>query len=180
MLAEKVKFDYLVYFDHYVYDITLPNLQLNDHTNYPNTLDATHRYTAKDKLETQQIFAKRSDNDLKDLLRVKCLIFNTPLEKTCPLARDEKMKKFDKHVSVEMGPARLSLSKEYLYRVYEYFYYQLIMAVSDANPYYPLLQDCQATFKSLLKQACNEDVPETKYLTHPYQNALNSHLFNDL
>jgi len=182
VLAEKVKFDNPMYFDHYIYDIYLPNLQINDHTNYPHTLNVTQKYTAKDKLESQQLLAKRSDNEEKDLLKIKILMFNTPLEKTCPLARDEKMQQYDKHIKIEMGSARLNLSKEYLYRVYEYMYYQLLSAISDANPYYPLLQDCQATFRSLLKQASGsiEDVPETKYLTHYYNNALNSHLFNDL
>ena len=78
------------------------------------------------------------------------LTFTAPLEKTCPLAREPEMKSYDKHIKIELGKPRLILSKEYLYRVYEYFFYQLIGSVSDANPYYPLMQKCQNTFKELL------------------------------
>jgi len=51
------------------------------------------------------------------------LTFTAPLEKTCPLAREEKMKAYDKHVKIDMGSSRLVISKEYLYRIYEYMYY---------------------------------------------------------
>jgi hypothetical protein len=93
------------------------------------------------------------------------------------------MKQFDKHVKIDVASARLIMSKEYLYRCYEYFYYQLIGAVSDANPYYPLITKSDVTFKDLLKEAShklNEDLLQTEYVTHPYSNALTSHLFNDL
>ena len=73
-------------------------------------------------------------------------MFNAPIEKTCPLARDQNMKKYDKHIKIELGSARLQMSKEYLYRVYEYFFYQLIGAVSDTNPYYPLITKSGNTF----------------------------------
>lgn len=59
----------------------------------------------------------------QDTLRVRVLTFTAPLEKTCPLAREEKMKAYDKHVKIEMGSSRLVVSKEYLYRIYEYMYY---------------------------------------------------------
>lgn len=180
LLSEKVFFEYQVFFDHQIYDIRLPDLQINDLTNHPNTLDPKKQYSSKDKLESFQIFGKRSENQTQDLLRVKVLTFSAPLEKTCPLSREEKMKSFDKHVKIDMGQARLILSKEYLYRVYEYFFYQLINAVSDANPYWPLLEKCQSTFRDLLKKASASEVPQTAYITHPYSNALTSHLFNDL
>ena len=80
-------------------------------------------YTARDKLESFLLFAKRSENVEEDMLKVKVLTFNAPIEKTCPLARDPKIKNFDKHVKIELGSARVILSKEYLYRVYEYFFY---------------------------------------------------------
>ena len=123
MLSENFVVDYQVHFDHQVYDITFPNLQINDHTNHPNTYDPTKIYTSKDKLESFLIFAKRSVNVMQDTMHVRVLTFTAPLEKTCPLAREEKMKQYDKHVKIDMGSARLVMDKEYLYRVYEYMYY---------------------------------------------------------
>ena len=75
------------------------------------------------------------------------------MERTCPLMRKEKYKNHDKFVKVKLSSGRMYFMMEYMYRLYEYFYYQIIGALSDSNPYSRTRAKANDLFKELLKQA---------------------------
>ena len=101
-----------------------------------------------------------------------------------------------------MRCARLNYVQEYVFRVYEYFYYQIIGAISDSNPYLKLRSEANDIFKTLLRKAKEEasrtvlglsssgnESSDKKdedlgYLdptvVHPYWTILNANIFSDL
>ena len=88
-----------------------------------------------------------SDN----MLEVNILYLHFPMERTCPLATKEEYKTHDKFVKVKLNSARMFYMQEYMYRLYEYFYYQVIGALSDSNPYSKTRAKANDLFKELLK-----------------------------
>lgn len=121
------------------------------------------------------------------MLEVDILYFHFPMERTCPLTQKEEYKNNDKFVTLQMNNARLYYMQEYMYRIYEYFYYQVIGALSDSNPYGRTRAKANDHFKELLKQAkelvhgdvSNQFVEEPQHF-HPHWTILNSHIFTDL
>ena len=121
------------------------------------------------------------------MLDVKILYFHFPMERTCPLTHKEEYKSNDKFVTVRMNNARLYYMQEYMYRLYEYFYYQVIGALSDSNPYGRTRAKANDHFRELLKQAkemANGDertqFQENPENFHPHWTILNAHIFSDL
>lgn len=58
-----------------------------------------------------------------------------PMERTCFIARKEEFKMFDKMVKIDLKSMTLVLLMEYMFRIQDYFFTQLIGAASDSNPY---------------------------------------------
>lgn len=142
------------------------------------------------------------------MLEIEIMQFHFPMERTCPLARVEEHKDHDKFVKVNVRCARLNYIQEYVFRVYEYFYYQIVGALSDSNPYLKLRAEANDIFKTLLRQAKEEasraalglsssgnessdkrlDQQEDHNLggiidptvVHPYWTILNADIFSDL
>ena len=57
------------------------------------------------------------------MLEMNILYFHFPMERTCPLTREERNKIHDKFVKVNLRRGKLFYMQEYMYRLYEYFYY---------------------------------------------------------
>ena len=62
------------------------------------------------------------------------LMFHFPMERTCPKTQEDH-KFHDKFIKMEWRCCKLNFIQEFVYRLYEYFYYQILGALSDSNPY---------------------------------------------
>ena len=122
------------------------------------------------------------------MLEVNILYLHFPMERTCPLARKDQYKIHDKFVKVNLRSGRLCYMQEYMYRLYEYFYYQVIGALSDSNPYSRTRAKANDLFKELLRQAkesAHGDFGEKQYsedpeCLHPHWTILNAPIFSEL
>ena len=118
----------------------MENMRLDDNSDYPRTIDPTRIYKPEDKILSQTIVDRKSISfsravGAEPMIDVHILYPHFPMERTCPLLHTEKYKNHDKFVTVKLTSGRLYYMQEYMYRLYEYFYYQILGALSDSNPY---------------------------------------------
>ena len=87
------------------------------------------------------------------MFEMSVLMFHFPMERTCPKARIEEHKQHDKFLKLELRCCKLNFIQENLYRLYEYFYYQILGALSDSNPYQEGRKQADVTFRELITLA---------------------------
>jgi hypothetical protein len=97
--------------------------EIIDHTNYPHTLDPNKVYKESDEIMENKILERRSNNGQQNMMEMSILMFHFPMERTCPLAHEEKYKKHDKFIEMTMRCMKLNFMQEYNFRLYEYFFY---------------------------------------------------------
>lgn len=69
------------------------------------------------------------------MMELQIVMPHHPMERTCSIARKEDFKMFDKMVKIDIKSLNLVFLMEYLFRMQDYFFTQLIGAASDSNPY---------------------------------------------
>lgn len=132
------------------------------------------------------------------MFEMSVLMFHFPMERTCPKARIEAHKQHDKFLKLELRSCKLNFIQEFVYRLYEYFYYQILGALSDSNPYQEGRKQADATFRELItlakitagaasqaqqnnNSASQQDFDQLDPLTvHPHWTILNAHIFSEL
>lgn len=67
----------------------------------------------------------------------ECTLFTRPLANDCPHQRPF----FDKNVSLDIGSLQFTVMLEWIMRLNDYFFNQLLGALSDANPYQKLIDE---------------------------------------
>lgn len=150
-VSENFTYDYNMLFDHDTHQLTMQTLELLDHTLYPNTLDPTMQYPADANMESNKILMRKpSPSKSQNMMEMEILMFHFPMERTCPKARQEEHKHFDKYVKMKLRYCRLNFIQEYVYRLYEYFYFQVLGAMSDTNPYQEGRKLADSTFRELI------------------------------
>lgn len=65
-------------------------------------------------------------------------MYHYPKEKACPLQEEEGID-FHNKVKVNIMSLKLNLMQEYLFRLQDYFFYQLLGALTDSDPYARIL-----------------------------------------
>ena len=93
------------------------------------------------------------------MLDLQILMFHFPMERTCPKSRLNQHKLHDKYVKMELRCCKLNYIQEYIYRIYEYFYSQILGALSDSNPYLEGRKLADATFRELITLAKKTAMP---------------------
>ena len=73
-------------------------------------------------------------------------MFHYPLAKLCPISWQEEYQRFDKFVKITMKSIRFRFLMEYMFRMQDYFFCQLLGALSDTNPYLPINEAAQQKF----------------------------------
>ena len=187
-------FDYNNFFDHDTQHLVIQTLEVLDHTQYPHTLDPSRAYSRDDHIESSKVLTRKSSLTSKNqnMLDMSILLFHFPMERTCPKARGEDHKHHDKFLKMELRCLKLHYVQEYVYRLYEYLYYQVLAALSDSNPYQEGRKQADLQFRELITLARKTAAPigtesaplefeQLDPLTlHPLWTILNGHLFSEL
>lgn len=56
------RFNFNMHFDHDVHEILMHSIAISDHTCYPKTLDPATRYSAADKMHSQDLLVRRGSS----------------------------------------------------------------------------------------------------------------------
>lgn len=135
------------------------NFRLFDNTNYPQTLDSHKMYSPDFKHPSTVLLSfKTADHKRRNSLRTlidafensqeipdetamnfELTIFHYPLDKGCPIQREEGNQKFDKLVKMRMKQLQIVHMQEVMFRLNDYVFYQLISAMTDVNPYQDII-----------------------------------------
>jgi hypothetical protein len=132
-----MKVDYLSYLDHNKIGIKIHTMKIEDHTNYPKTLNPTIPRTGDD-IEINKLILGREEvkgEEDNNMMEISMLLFHFPLERNCPLSKTVENKDFDKVISMDLRFLKLNFLMEYLFRIKDYVFSQLIGALSDSDPY---------------------------------------------
>ena len=122
--SDNFSFDYNMMFDHDTHALVMQTLEVIDHTQYPNTLDPTVEYAHDAPMKSQRILTRKPmPSKSQNMLEMQILMFHFPMERTCPKAWLDENKQHDKFVKMQLRCCRLNYMQEYLYRLYEYFYF---------------------------------------------------------
>ena len=62
-------------------------------------------------------------------------LFHYPLDMNCPIQLEGNNGQFDKLVKLDMKQLQINHMHEVMFRLNDYFFYQFIYAITDANPY---------------------------------------------
>jgi hypothetical protein len=77
---------YMSKFDHDEVDVQMGNLQIIDHTCYPQTLDPSKQYPVDAELQSFVILSRRK-TETACMFTMHMIMFHYPLERTCHIAR---------------------------------------------------------------------------------------------
>ena len=180
--ADDFEYEFNMHFDHDRHRVKMYRLEITDHSNYPHTLDPAKVYKEGDEIKEQKILTRRSNHGNQNMMEMSVLMFHFPMERTCPLCHEEKYKIHDKFIQMKMNCAKLNFMQEYIFRLYEYFFFQVLAAMSDSNPYLAIRSEANDVFRALLKQAKESDEIEVvdPSKCHPHWTILNAHIFSEL
>jgi hypothetical protein len=183
-----------MFFDHDTHHLSIQTMEILDHTQYPHTLDPSKVYSRDAHVEASKILTRKNPASKgQNMLDMAILMYHFPMERTCPKSWVEEHKYHDKFVKIDMRCVKLNFIQEYLYRLYEYFYYQILSALSDSNPYQEGRKQADTHFKELISlarktanplnnpAADDEAFEKLDPLTcHPNWTILNAQIFSEL
>ena len=81
----------------------------------------------------------QKDGSREKVFSMEILMFHYPLERACPKAQLRDNETYDKTVKIVMNDFKVNFMMEYMFRIQDYFFCQLIGPLSDSNPFYPLM-----------------------------------------
>ena len=193
--GDVVRFDYKMFFDHDTHHLSIQTLEILDHTQYPHTLDPSKVYSRDAHLEASKILTRKNlASKSQNMLDMAIMMYHFPMERTCPKSWVEEHKHHDKFVKIYMRCCKINFIQEYVYRLYEYFYFQVLSALSDSNPYQEGRKQADEYFKELISLARKTANPLNQATSskdqafeqldpltlHPNWTILNAHLFSEL
>lgn len=88
--------------------------------------------------------ADSDQEDNNDAIKFKMTMFHYPLDFCCPIQKQDENKKNDKLVKLNMKQLQINHMQEVAFRLNDYFFYQLIYAATDTNPYQDFIQRMKA------------------------------------
>jgi hypothetical protein len=155
---DQLKITYNSFQDHDSFEGQMGNFRVLDNTNYPRTLDPFKNYSNSDKIPYHQILGFKIDKNLKPkpsksqtlqdkdpqtsshVIKFSMTLFHYPLDLACPIQQSSNNSQYDKLVKLEMKQLQINHMHELMFRLNDYFFYQFIYAITDANPYFDIIE----------------------------------------
>jgi hypothetical protein len=82
------------------------------------------------------------------MMVMKMVMFHYPLQRTCAIARQPENATFDKLVNITIKGIQIEFMMEYMFRMQDYLFNQLIKSASDTDPYRLIKEQAAAAFES--------------------------------
>ena len=106
-----------------------------DNTNYPWTIDPNLLYNPNFTFPNDEILGIRSDLKSENLMNFEIIQFHRPLNNDCP----HQKHLYHNNITITMNSIRFNFMNEWVMRINDYIFNQLLTSISDANPYQRLI-----------------------------------------
>lgn len=90
------------------------------------------------------------------------ILFHYPLDLSCPIQLARGNRQYDKLVKLEMKQLQINHMQELMFRLNDYFFYQFIYAITDANPYLDIIERLEVETDPFAEVAAKEQLAKER------------------